>query len=46
MKRIANGIRKYIIENPAPYIVKDGGKLFVSYLDKAYGGIMQAVGAT
>lgn len=38
MKRIANGIRKYIIENPAPYIVKDGGKLFVSYLDKAYGG--------
>lgn len=38
MKRIANGIRKYIIENPVPYIVKDGGKLFVSYLDKAYGG--------
>lgn len=23
-KRIANGIRKYIIENPDPYIVKDG----------------------
>lgn len=23
MKRIANGIRKYIIENPHPYIVKD-----------------------
>ena len=23
-KRIANGIRKYIVENPNPYIVKDG----------------------
>lgn len=26
MKRIANGIRKYIVENPNPYIVKDGEK--------------------
>ncbi len=38
MKRITNGIRKYIVENPDPYIVKDGEKLFLSYLDKNYKG--------
>ena len=45
MKRIANGIRKYIVENPDPYIVKDGEKLFVSYLDKAYGGNYKGCGS-
>lgn len=38
MRRIANGVRKFIIENPAPYIVQNGGMLAASYLDKAYGG--------
>ena len=45
MKRIANGIRKYIVENPNPYIVKDGEKLFLSYLDKAYGGNYKGCGS-
>ena len=45
MKRIANGIRKYIVENPDPYIVKDGEKLFLSYLDKAYGGNYKGCGS-
>ena len=36
VKRNTIGIRKYIVENPDPYIVKDGEKLFLSYLDKAY----------
>ena len=44
-KRIANGIRKYIIENPAPYIVKDGDKILVAYLDKAYGGNYKGCGS-
>lgn len=38
LKRIANGIRKYILENPEPYIVKDGDKIYASYMDKACGG--------
>lgn len=38
MRRIANGVRKFIVENPAPYIVQNGGMLAASYLDKAYGG--------
>ena len=45
MKRITNGIRKYIVENPDPYIVKDGEKLFLSYLDKAYGGNYKGCGS-
>lgn len=45
MKRITNGIRKYIVENPNPYIVKDGEKLFLSYLDKAYGGNYKGCGS-
>lgn len=45
LKRIANGIRKYIVENPNPYIVKDGEKLFLSYLDKAYGGNYKGCGS-
>ena len=44
-KRIANGIRKYIIENPAPYIVKDGDKILMAYLDKAYGGNYKGCGS-
>lgn len=44
-KRIANGIRKYIIDNPNPYIAKDGEKIFVSYLDKAYGGNYKGCGS-
>ena len=38
MRRIANGVRKYIIENPMPYIAPISGMTAVSYLDKAYGG--------
>lgn len=34
-KRIANGIRKYIIENPNPYIVQDGKA--ISYLIQYHG---------
>ena len=45
MRRIANGIRKYIIENPEPYIVKDGEQILVSYLDKAYGGNYKGCGS-
>lgn len=45
MKRIANGIRKYIIENPDPYIVKDGEKIFMAYMDKAYGGNYKGCGS-
>lgn len=45
MKRITNGIRKYIVENPDPYFVKDGEKLFLSYLDKAYGGNYKGCGS-
>lgn len=45
MKRIANGIRKYIINNPSPYIVKDGDKILMSYLDKAYGGNYKGCGS-
>ena len=44
-RRIANGIKKYIIENPDPYIVKDGEKILVSYLDKAYGGNYKGCGS-
>lgn len=46
MKRIANGIRKYIIENPAPYIVKDGENCLFHIWTRHMAGIMQAVGAT
>ena len=35
MNRIANGIRKYIVENPSPYIVKD--KRAVSYMIQNHG---------
>lgn len=45
LKRIANGIKKYIIENPEPYIVKDGDKIIMSYLDKAYGGNYKGCGS-
>ncbi len=45
MRRIANGIRKYIIENPTPYIVKDGENVFMSYMDKAYGGNYKGCGS-
>ena len=44
-RRIANGIRKYIIENPNPYIVKDGDKIFMAYMDKAYGGNYKGCGS-
>lgn len=45
MKRIANGVRKYIIENPKPYIVKDGDKILAAYLDKAYAGNYRGCGS-
>lgn len=35
MKRIANGIRKYIIENPSPYIVRD--KRAVAFMIQYHG---------
>lgn len=35
MKRIANGIRKYIVENPSPYIVND--KRAVAYMIQYHG---------
>ena len=35
MRRIANGYRKYVIENPAPYIVKD--KRAVAFLIQYHG---------
>lgn len=35
MKRIANGIKKYIVDNPTPYIVKD--KRAVSYMIQYHG---------
>lgn len=35
MKRIANGIRKYVIENPAPYIVRD--KRAVAFMIQYHG---------
>lgn len=35
MKRIANGIRKYVIENPSPYIVKD--KRAVAFMIQYHG---------
>lgn len=45
MKRIANGVRKYIIENPKPYIAKDGDKILAAYLDKAYAGNYRGCGS-
>ena len=45
LRRIANGIRKYIIENPDPYIVKDGDKIYMAYMDKAYGGNYKGCGS-
>ncbi len=45
MRRIANGIKKYIIDNPNPYIVKGDDKVLVSYLDKAYGGNYKGCGS-
>ena len=44
-RRIANGIKKYIINNPHPYIVKNGDTIFASYLDKAYGGNYKGCGS-
>lgn len=44
-KRIANGIRKYIVENPHPYIVKNGDAIIASYIDKAYGGNYKGCGS-
>ena len=38
MRRIANGVRKYILENPDPYIAPIGEVIAAAYLDKAYGG--------
>lgn len=38
-KRIANGIRKYIIENPSPYIVKD--KIAVAFMIQYHGETRQ-----
>ena len=38
MRRIANGVRRFIIESPEPYIVPGGGMIGAAYLDKAYGG--------
>ena len=35
MKRIANGIKKYVIENPSPYIVKD--KRAVAFMIQYHG---------
>lgn len=35
MKRIANGIRKYVIDNPSPYIVKD--KKAVAFMIQYHG---------
>ena len=39
MKRIANGIRKYVIENPSPYIVKD--KRAVAFMIQYHGETRQ-----
>lgn len=39
MKRIANGIRKYIIDNPSPYIVKD--KRAVAFMIQYHGETRQ-----
>lgn len=44
-KRIANGIRKYIIDNPEPYIVKVGDSILAAYIDKAYGGNYKGCGS-